>query len=73
MRPYVELQHNTVSRARGEVDPRQLYGDRDFWSASAGARIFFGGGPMRMGSYGALDPMTAAMRPAAGGAAHGGH
>jgi hypothetical protein len=25
---------------------------------SAGARIFLGGGPMRMGSYGVLDAMT---------------
>ena len=29
------------------------------------ARIFLAGGAMRMGSYGALDPMSAAMRPGA--------
>ena len=35
------------------------------WLA-VGARLFFGGGPMRMGGYGALDPMTASMRPPEG-------
>ena len=33
-----------------------------FWTLSFGARIFFGGEPMRMGSYGVLDDMTAMMR-----------
>lgn len=64
VRPYVEVQHNAVGASRGGIDPRALYGQRQFWSASFGARIFLGGGPMRMGSYGALDPMAAAMRPA---------
>jgi hypothetical protein len=75
VRPYVELQRNTVRGARGDIDPRTLYGSREFWSVSAGARIFIGGGPMRMGSYGTLDPMTAPMRPRTGGgaAAHGAH
>ena len=73
MRPYVELQRNTVRAARGGVDPHALYGSREFWSVSAGARIFLGGGPMRMGSYGALDPMTAAMRPRADMPEHHGH
>ena len=73
IRPYVELQHNWVSAERGDIDPRALYGDRQFWSASVGARIFLGGGPMRMGSYGTLDPMTAAMRPMPGDGAHDGH
>ena len=65
VRPYVELQQNHVSAERGGVDPRALFGSRDFWGISAGARIYLGGGAMRMGSYGALDPMAAAMRPAA--------
>jgi hypothetical protein len=65
VRPFMELQHSLVRGARGGVDPRALYGDRSFWSVTAGARIYFGGGAMRMGSYGALDPMTAAMRPGA--------
>ena len=78
VRPYVELQHNRVRAERGDIDPRALFGSRDFWGLSAGARIFLGGGPMRMGSYGALDPMTAAMRPrrsepAAPHHGHGGH
>lgn len=49
-------------------------GSREFWSVSAGARIFLGGGPMRMGSYGALDPTSATMRPGSAGTAdHGTH
>jgi hypothetical protein len=70
VRPFVELQHNVVRHDRGDVDPRAMYGSRSFWSVSAGARLFFGGGAMRMGNYGALDPMTAAMRPGAGHHAH---
>jgi hypothetical protein len=66
VRPYIELQQHHVRAERGGVDPRALFGSRDFWSVSAGARIFFGGGPMRMGSYGVLDPMAAAMRPRSG-------
>jgi hypothetical protein len=66
VRPYVELQQqNRVRAERGDIDPRDLFGSRDFWGLSAGARIYLGGGPMRMGSYGALDPMTTAMRPRA--------
>lgn len=65
VRPYIELQHNSVRRERGPVGPYSLYGAQGFWGVSAGVRFFFGGGPMRMGSYGMLDPMVAAMRPAA--------
>lgn len=72
-RPFVELQHNAVREERGGIDPRTLYGARSFWSVSAGARLYFGGGPMRMGNYGALDPMTAAMRPMARGASAAQH
>lgn len=63
VRPFVELQYHRVSSHRGEVRPELLFGRDRFWSLSAGFRIFWGGGPMRMGSYGALDPMTASMRP----------
>jgi hypothetical protein len=78
VRPYVELQQNRVRGERGDIDPRDLYGSRNFWGLSAGARIYLGGGPMRMGSYGALDPMTAGMRPRASDKApqhdaHAGH
>jgi hypothetical protein len=56
--PFVEAQHNRVSRERGPVTPDALFGTRSFWSLSAGVRIFLGGGPMRMGSYGVRDDMT---------------
>jgi hypothetical protein len=61
--PFVEVQHNRVREERGNADPRALFGTRSFWSLSTGFRIFLGGGPMRMGSYGVLDPMSAGMRP----------
>jgi hypothetical protein len=74
VRPYVEAQHHAVRGVGGPIDVRALYGTPSFWSVSAGARLFFGGGPMRMGSYGARDPMTVAMRPRASGKLHhGGH
>lgn len=57
-RPFVEVQHHYVSSERGSVDPKLLFGKRSFWSMSAGFRLFVGGGPMRMGSYGTLDPMA---------------
>lgn len=57
-RPYVEAQFNRAGEARGGVSPAALYGRTKFWSVSAGFRLFFGGDPMRMGSYGILDPMT---------------
>jgi hypothetical protein len=62
-RPYVEVQHNHVSPERGGIDPEALFGARSFWTVSAGFRLFFGGGPMRMGSYGVLDDMTLMHHP----------
>lgn len=61
--PFVEVQHTKVWNERGAADPRELFGRDNFWSISAGFRLFLGGSPMRMGSYGVLDPMSAAMRP----------
>lgn len=58
-RPYVETQYNHVRSERGGVDPVALYGRASFWTVSAGLRVFVGGEPMRMGTYGVLDPMTA--------------
>lgn len=58
IRPYVEAQYNRVRADRGPVVPEQLFGRRNFWTLSAGFRIFLGGDPMRMGAYGILDPMT---------------
>jgi hypothetical protein len=69
-RPFAEVQHHHVSPERGGVDPRLLFGSESFWTVSAGFRLFFGGGPMRMGSYGVLDDMTLMhhpIEPAAGG------
>jgi hypothetical protein len=63
VQPYVELQHNDVGRERGPVGPHALYGASSFWNVSFGMRLFFGGGAMRMGSYGSLDPMAVMMRP----------
>jgi hypothetical protein len=62
IRPFVEVQHSRVWRERGAVDPRQLFGTDRLWSLTAGFRVFVGGDPMRMGSYGVLDPMSAGMR-----------
>ena len=71
VRPFVEVQHYRVRGERGGVEPEALFGGDRFWSLTAGFRVFLGGGPMRMGSYGVLDPMSAAMRPGAG--EHAGH
>jgi len=37
---------------------RQIFGANSFWALTLGARVILGGDPMRMGSYGVLDPMT---------------
>jgi hypothetical protein len=67
-KPFIEVQHHAVSRHRGPaaLRPDQLFAASRFWSVSGGLRVFLGTkGPMRMGSYGALDAMTAAHRTAA--------
>jgi hypothetical protein len=56
--PFVELQHSRIRQDRGEVEPRDLFGATSIWSVTMGARIYLGGGSMRMGLYGVLDPMT---------------
>ena len=66
LRPFIELQHHRVRGERGPIGPRDLFETSSFWSVSVGARVFLGGGPMRMGSYGVLDPMTAMGRPMTG-------
>jgi len=74
-RPFVEVQHNRVRQERGPaaVSPETLFGGTSFWSFSVGMRVFLGGGPMRMGTYGVLDPMSASMREAThDGMMHGG-
>jgi hypothetical protein len=68
-RPFLELQFNNVVHERGDVAARELFGTIDFFSFTGGVRLYFGGGPMRMGSYGVLDSMTDMMRPNATAAA----
>lgn len=76
-RPFVEVQYHAVEPERGGVDPGALFGRDSFWAVSLGLRLFFGGDPMRMGSYGVLDPMSAGMRamapPAGAMEGHGHH
>jgi hypothetical protein len=62
-RPFIEVQRSDVHSQRGGVDPAALYGSSGFWTVSAGFRLFFGGGPMRMGTYGVLDDMTLMHHP----------
>lgn len=57
LRPFVEAQYHQVRGDRGGIAATDLYGTTSFWTLSFGARIFLVGGPMRMGSYGVLDPM----------------
>jgi hypothetical protein len=57
-RIFAEVQHHFVWEHRGGVRLEALFGDDNFLAASFGFRLFFGGGPMRMGSYGVLDPMS---------------
>ena len=57
-RPFVEAQYNRVRVERGDVPRDEFPGPGSYWVLSLGARFFLGGGPMRMGSYGILDPMT---------------
>lgn len=61
-RPFAEVQYSRVAEERGGIEPHALFGTDSFWAISVGARIFLGGDPMRMGSYGILDPMSASMR-----------
>ena len=63
LRPYVEAQFHRVRAERGDIQPDDLFGRRQFWSMSLGARIFVGGEAMRMGTYGVLDPMTRMHKP----------
>jgi hypothetical protein len=72
-RPFVEASHHLVRAERGGIDPEALLGTDSFWSLSAGFRIFLGGGPMRMGAYGVLDPMSVMHRAPGAATDHGAH
>jgi hypothetical protein len=58
IRPFVELNYHNVVNHRGNLAAQELYGSNHIFTFSAGARLFLGGGPMRMGMYGIRDPMT---------------
>jgi hypothetical protein len=58
VRPFVEVQHHQIRGDAGTVTAMGLFGGTRFWALSFGARVFLGGEPMRMGSYGILDSMT---------------
>jgi hypothetical protein len=70
VRPYVELAYDAIRRERGPVGPHALYGKSTLLNVSFGMRLFFGGGAMRMGSYGLLDRMAASMRATVPGSEH---
>mgnify|MGYP006969355073 FL=1 len=72
-RPFAEVQYHRVSSERGGVDPMALFGQRAFWSVSTGFRLFWGGGPMRMGRYGALAAHAPTAPVSAGSASHAHH
>ena len=50
-----------------------LYGTGTLINVAVGLRIYLGGGLMRMGSYGVLDPMTVMRREMAAAGGHGEH
>jgi hypothetical protein len=57
-RPFAEIGYHNAVHERGNIAAQELYGGNHLFSLTAGVRLFFGGGPMRMGMYGVLDPMT---------------
>jgi hypothetical protein len=71
MLPFIEVAYHRIDAERGDVDPAALFGRDAFWSVTTGFKLYLGGGQMRMGSYGVLDPMAVAMRPAGAGASQG--
>jgi hypothetical protein len=73
VRPYAEVQHARVREERGGTRPGALFGTDSFWTLSAGFRVYLGGGPMRMGMYGVLDPMSVMHGAPGTGTPYGGH
>jgi hypothetical protein len=52
--PLVELSYGRIAEVgNGLFDVVQTYGENSFWSWTLGIRLEFGGGPHRMGRYGA--------------------
>ena len=64
-RPFVEVQHHHVRGNQGGIVATDLFAGTSFWALSVGARLYFGGDPTRMGSYGVLDSMTEMSRTGA--------
>lgn len=58
IRPFVEAQFFSVAGERGGVSAQEVLGDTRPAALTLGARVFLGGDPMRMGSYGLFDPIT---------------
>ncbi|MEQ1855342.1 MAG: hypothetical protein ABL963_02675 [Longimicrobiales bacterium] len=69
VRPFLEVQRHHVRGDGGGISASGLFGSSSFWALSFGARVFVGGEPMRMGSYGILDGVTQVVT-AGGGALH---
>lgn len=59
VRPFVEGQIASAAGERGGFSAEEILGSDRFSVLTVGLRIFFGGDPMRMGSYGVRDPITA--------------
>ena len=52
--PLVEVSYGRIAEVGGGLfDVRQAYGRESFWSWTLGIRLGYGGGPHRMGRYGA--------------------
>jgi hypothetical protein len=52
--PLIEVSYGRIAEVgSGLFDLRAVYGSDDFWSWTVGLRLSFGGGPHRMGRYGA--------------------
>ena len=60
LRPFMEAQWIRIREDWGGFPPAELYGTDDGWILNAGFKIYWGGDPMPMGSYGVLDPMGGA-------------
>jgi len=58
LRPFVELQGVHIGEGWGGFPPEEVYGAAGGWVFTTGFRIYLGGDPMPMGSYGVLDPMA---------------
>jgi len=63
-RPFVEGQGIRIEEDWGGFPPAELFGSDRGWVLNLGMKIYWGGDPMPMGSYGVLAPMMDG--PAAG-------